>query len=291
MVEEVGVRPDASLSSRPSSSVSTGLRTMVCIGQMMLRRGLTYRIEWLFGVLQGLIYLWVQVAIWQALLGGQAATSADGTTVTASDMVTYVAIATVLRSLVRAGISWDMEGRLRNGDIVGDLVRPASFPFIVIGRSLGETAASLLQRTFPALVLAQLIWGLKPPASLEAALACVIATLIGVALAYALDYLLGILGFWVWSVQHFEWLLGTLIRVLSGAMIPYWFLPDWLRAIGQALPFHVMGYTPVGLYLGKVSPTETWLLFASALVWTVGLWVLAVFSWRRAIQRLVVQGG
>lgn len=269
------------------TSATTSVLTLGRLASMLFRRQATYRIEWLFGIFHGLLFLWVQVAIWRALLGP----GETGSPVSAADMVTYLVVAQVLSTLVGAGVARDMEGRLRSGDIVHDLLRPTGFPVMVLGRSIGSKSATLLSNTLPIVLLSHLIWGLRPPASFAALLAALGAVIVGAVISYAIDYLLGILGFWVWTTEHFEWLVGAAIQVLSGAAVPFWFLPQGLRAFGAALPFHMMGYTPVALYLGKTDPGEAPALVATGCVWAAALWLAAWLSWRRAITRLVVQGG
>jgi ABC-2 type transport system permease protein len=268
----------------------TSTRVFAQLASMMFRRGVTYRLEWLFGIFYGLLVLWVQVAVWRALLGSGVA-AASASPVTAAQMVTYLVVARVVVAIVNGNVARDMEARLRSGDIVNDLLRPTGFPTLVLGRSLGQTAAGLLNRAIPVAILAHLIWGLQPPASLTALLACVCTVVVGTVISYAIAYLLGVLGFWVWTTEHFEWLVGALIQVLSGAAVPYWFLPDWLRAIAGALPFHMLGYTAVALYLGKLPPGEATQLVATGCLWAAGLWALAWFWWQRAVARLVIQGG
>ena len=275
------------------SSFDAGARTLVRLAGMLFRHQATYRVEWLFGVFYGLLWLAVQVAVWYALLGPSASggLGAAGSPITAADMVTYLVAARVVSRLVESGVARDMEGRLRSGDIVHDLLRPIGFPVMVLGRAVGGTGATLLSNTLPVVLLAHLIWGLRPPASLAALAAALGAVLVAAVIAYAISYLLGILGFWVWTTEHFEWLVGAAIQVLSGAAVPFWFLPAGVRAVGGALPFHMMGYTPVALYLGKMDPGEAPALLASGCAWAGVLWLAAWIFWRRAVGQLVVQGG
>jgi ABC-2 type transport system permease protein len=79
--------------------------------------------------------------------------------------------------------------------------------------------------------------------------------------------------------------------VLSGAVIPFWFLPGWLQAVGGVLPFQMQGYTPVALYLGKLSAQDAARFIAVGCAWAVGLWLLVAVCWQRAMARLVIQGG
>lgn len=280
---------------------AASVRTFLRLAAVIFRQRVTYRIEWLFGIFHGLLVLWIQVAIWRALLGPQGEVvapleeatrgSAGVTPITASEMVTYLVVARVVSAVVGASVAREMESRLRTGHIVNDLLRPTGFPFMVLGRSLGQTAGGLLSHTLPVVVLAHLIWGVQPPVSPAGLLAAAGTVLVALVISYAIAYLLGILGFWVWTTEHFEWVVFGVIHVLSGAAIPYWFLPDWLRIAGSVLPFHMMGYTPVALYLGRMPADEAIAFVGVGCAWAMALWALAWWWWRRALTRLVIQGG
>lgn len=267
-------------------------RTFLNIAAMIFRRGTAYRVEWIFGVFQSFLYLWVQIAVWQALLTHSNVT-ATGTTgpVTMADMVTYLILVNLARTITREQVAYEMEGRLRTGDIVHDLLKPVGFPVVVMGRSLGQMCAGLLSRTLPSIVLAAAIWGIQAPVSVVAALGFVAAVAIGVAVNYALGYLFGILGFYTWSTEHFQWILNAFFDIVSGAVIPFWFLPGWVRAIGNVLPFHTLAYTPVAIYLGKVPASEAWALLGCGALWAAALWAVARWWWAKAVRRIVLQGG
>jgi len=74
-------------------------------------------------------------------------------------------------------------------------------------------------------------------------------------------------------------------------LIPLWFMPGWLRASVEWLPFQAQVYTPVSIYLGQTRGGEAAALVAVQLAWVVVLVVLLELVWRRARYRVVVQGG
>jgi hypothetical protein len=124
------------------------------------------------------------------------------TIVSAANMVTYLVVVRVVSTIAASTVSGEMESRLRTGDIADDLLRPTGFGLLMFGRSLGQMAAGLLNRTLPVAVLAQLIWRLQLPASFSTFLAARGAVAAAVLISYAIAYLLGILGFWVWTTEH-----------------------------------------------------------------------------------------
>ncbi len=257
---------------------------------MVARRGLAYRVEWVVGVLQMLLVIWIKIAIWTAILN-HAPQEAEAAAITVAQMATYVAIVGVLRSILRERLSLDLEKRLKTGDIACDLTKPVGLPALLAARSLGEGAADLASRCVPVLVTAFALWGLLPPPSPQAAALALAAVAVAILLAHGLGFLLGTLGFWTLRTTDYSWFLFTFVRLVSGEEIPYWFLPPWLAAVGRALPFHLFANTPAGIYVGRISPTEAVPLLLAGTAWTALVWAAVLALWQKTLRRLVVQGG
>ena len=274
-----------------TSTLATYWRVLWSLQRTHFNRSLTYRLEWLFGIVSTVLLIWTQVAIWRALLRDSGADVFGGAHVSASDMVTYIVLVNALGAHDWVTVGNQIDDRLQSGDITYDLTKPVGFPVLVLGQSLGEIFSRLLTQTLPVVVIAHLAWGLTPPASLTAAFAALATVLIGKSVAFAIGYLLGCLSFWMLSSWHYQWVVGTITKLFSGFVIPLWFMPEWLWLAPRLLPFHLLAYTPAGLYQGKIPTSEAWLLVGVGVVWTAVLWVAVVYAWRAAIRRVVVQGG
>jgi ABC-2 type transport system permease protein len=258
---------------------------------MLFRRALTSRWVWLLGVLDGLIILGVQYALWRALLPLGRPTPTDLPPVTADLMVSYALLALAIGTVTRGRIARDIEDRLRKGVIVYDLLRPTGLPIIVMSRSFGLALADLLLQIVPVAILASFAWSLSAPASPGAVVLALLCLVVGVAIAYAIDFALGVLGFRVWTTEHFEWVVHMIRAVLSGAIVPFWFLPETVQVIAGALPFHMLGYTPIAIYLGRIEAGQAALLIMTGALWAVVLTVGAALMWRHALRQLTIQGG
>jgi ABC-type uncharacterized transport system permease subunit len=77
--------------------------------------------------------------------------------------------------------------------------------------------------------------------------------------------------------------------LLSGALIPVWFFPDWLRTTAQHLPFAAAVNTPVSIWVGRV-PAD-WARLGEQALWCALLAVAVRLVWGRVPRRLVVFGG
>lgn len=74
----------------------------------------------------------------------------------------------------------------------------------------------------------------------------------------------------------------------GGVLIPLTFFPEWAQSILAWLPFGVITYTPVAMYLGELAVWRGLLVQAA---WALVLFVLLRVLWRRALDQLTVHGG
>ena len=82
-----------------------------------------------------------------------------------------------------------------------------------------------------------------------------------------------------------------LIEILSGLLIPLSFLPRPLQAISSWLPFEHIAYTPLQIYLGKLSAREAALHLLIQWVWVALLLWLGHLWWQRATRKITIHGG
>lgn len=85
--------------------------------------------------------------------------------------------------------------------------------------------------------------------------------------------------------------MDDVLRLLSGAFIPLWFFPTALADISSFLPFRLIFFTPISIYLEKISGVEAGGLIAQQLLWIIALLVVEKILWRKGIRKLVIQGG
>ena len=74
-------------------------------------------------------------------------------------------------------------------------------------------------------------------------------------------------------------------------MIPISFFPDALVRLSQWLPFQHISYTPLMIYMGKISGKSlAWVLLVESF-WVVTLFLAGRWYWTLATRKLTVQGG
>ena len=94
--------------------------------------------------------------------------------------------------------------------------------------------------------------------------------------------------FSVWGIVTIK---NVIVNILSGTLLPLWFMPNALKKIIEFTPFESIYFTPVKIYLGELSGREIAISMAIQLVWIVLLWSVANIFWKKGVKKLVVQGG
>lgn len=248
-----------------------------------IRTVFAYRVDilaWLVGIA---LHLVLMVTLWRAVYGDRPVL--DGVPLTV--MTTYAAIAALLALLNNDDtVDWLTE-RIRDGKVGADMARPVS----LLQQQLCGQAAQLVMK-LPMLFLvglvALLVAGVSAPASAGPAL---LSVALGWAVNCCLGLLLAAIAFWTLETDGTMFLYFVLSGFLSGALVPLWIMPDWLAGVLSWLPWQAVVYTPVSIYIGRLSGAPMWSAIGVQAVWTVVLGALVVLVWRRAVHRVVVQGG
>ncbi|GLZ77652.1 ABC transporter permease [Actinorhabdospora filicis] len=248
-----------------------------------IRTVFAYRVDilaWLVGIA---LHLVLMVTLWRAVYAGRPVV--DG--VPLAVMTTYASIA-ALQALLNNDdtVDWLTE-RIRDGKVGADLARPVG----LLQQQVCGQAAQLVMKV-PMIVLvglvAMLAVGVSAPAAPGAFL---LSTALGWAVNCCLGLLLAATAFWTLETDGTMFLYFVLSGLLSGALVPLWVMPSWLGGLLSWLPWQAVVYTPVSIYIGRLSGSAMWSAIGVQALWAAVLAGLVVLVWRRAVHRVVVQGG
>ena len=255
------------------------------------KENLAYRTGYFARFAGTIIRILVQVYLWRALLGysGQASTNIG--VVTLGDMTTYIMISAMISTLTDyTYVIYYIDNRIKTGLIAMDLIKPLNFQAHMFSRMIGNNLFSFLFRLLPVLVFGIVFFGMKYP-SAENLLLFSVTILNGIVISFQMGYIVGLIGFWYLSVWQLRFLLSSLIRLFSGIWIPLWFFPRVLVEIANFLPFRLIFFAPISIYLGKVEFIDGLYMFMQQIIWITVFFVITKIVWSRGIRKLVVQGG
>ncbi|HYI54836.1 MAG TPA: ABC-2 family transporter protein [Microlunatus sp.] len=141
------------------------------------------------------------------------------------------------------------------------------------------------------LLLATAFGGVAGPGGPGALGGYLIAVMLAAVISIQLLVLLDMTSFWTLEVTGIYLSYSLVSRLLSGSLVPLWFMPDWLRVLAGVLPFQATTFTPVAIYLGSLDGAAMWRSLGISAAWVIILALLLRWSWARVVNRVVVQGG
>lgn len=188
----------------------------------------------------------------------------------------------------------DIFGMITNGGIAYELCRPVYIYNMWYARNLGGRIAEAALRCGPVLLVAILLpypYGISAPASFSALCMFVITMLLGLGVTVAFCSLVYMLCFFTISPQGWKMILTGAVDLLSGALIPFPFIPEPFRSIMEYLPFGSMQNVPLRIYSGDLAGVEMYNAMCLQVFWLIALILLGQWVCKKAARRVVVQGG
>ncbi|MBQ8821828.1 MAG: ABC-2 family transporter protein [Lachnospiraceae bacterium] len=245
-----------------------------------------YRFDHLMGILSTCLRMFIFWEIYKALYGGRQ--QVDGITMS---MVTTNFILSMGMEAAFYVDDFFMPHRINNGSIATELLRPMSFKGRMIAENMGNAAFHLCFRFGPAFVIACFLMGIQLPASPKMFVMFLVSGILGYGVLWTISFAVQMLAFWLVNVWSVVTIKNVFINVLSGTMIPLWFMPDWMEGVLHVTPFSSIYFTPVQIYLGQLTIGEIALKCGVQMFWIVVLYLVGDVLWRRGQKKLVVQGG
>ena len=251
------------------------------------RQLLQYRVAALAGVgtqvFWGLVMISVMKAFYAASTGPQP--------ISLDQVITYKWLGQAMLALVPWSLDRDVEGMIKSGSVVYELTRPMDLFWTWYIRGIALRVAPALMRAIPIFILATLFFGMHAPASLPCAAAWLIATLGAVLLASAITTLVQVTLLYTLVGDGISRLLAGIVIFFSGMILPIPLFPTWSQPIFYALPFWTLMDGPFRIYTNNIPVTQApWVLLHQT-TWILILITTARYLLRRALTRLVIQGG
>ncbi|MBS4203545.1 ABC-2 family transporter protein [Lederbergia citrea] len=151
---------------------------------------LAYRSEVWLRTVGNFITIFIQVAIWKAVIGKG---SIDGIGI--QDMITYSILNTLIYSLLLTNVYRTVDERLRTGGIAIDLIKPLRYPLYLLADRLGNSLYQFVFTVIPTLLITWIYFGITQPYSLHHLLAFLLSISISLTISFALGYLVALIGF------------------------------------------------------------------------------------------------
>lgn len=226
-----------------------------------------------------------------------AATS--GAPMTLPQAIDYVWLGQALFTMLPWSGDPDVARLVRTGDVAYERLRPLDTYTFWYARAVARRTANPTMRSIPMLFTAGILFrvvgwsafALRAPSSVAAAALFALSIVLVVALSAAVSALLDTLTVATLSERGVTLIVGPLVIVLSGSLVPLPLFPDWAQPILRNQPFAGLMDTPFRIYSGHLAGLDALAALARQAVWVAALVMIGRALMTRVMARLQTQGG
>lgn len=245
-----------------------------------------YRFDHFMNILSTSLQIFIYWGIYRALYGKNS--QIDG--------ITFSMVTTnfVLSLGLNAGFYVDdfyLPQKIRDGSLATEFLRPISFRGRMVAENMGNAAFNCIFRFAPALIIAVILVGICPPQGGLNLCLFLISAIFGYGVLWSISFAVQMLAFWFVNIWSIVTIKNVFVNVLSGSMIPLWFMPEWLRGVIDWTPFSSIYFTPIQIYLGQLTGKEILLKCVIQGIWILIIYALGSLLWRFGQRKLVIHGG
>ena len=259
--------------------------------RLRLQAGLQYRTAGWAGVATQFYWGFLLLMVYEAFYR-----SASGTQpISLEQLAAYVWLQQAFLAFI---MLWFRDSELAElivtGNVAYELCRPVNLYGFWYARLLAQRLAAATLRCIPILVVASFLpkpLRLPPPASLLAAAGFAASLVAALLIVVGMSMLIQVFTFWTLSPAGTTLLFAMFSEFLSGGVLAIPLMPEGLQKVLYFLPFAYTADVPFRIYSGHTLTGDIPGLVLRQLAWALALILVGALFMRRAMRRVVVQGG
>jgi ABC-2 type transport system permease protein len=252
-----------------------------------IKKQIAYKADYFVSLLFRMARPLIMLAVWAVIYLNTGMPTIGGLTL--AETSAYYFLAMPMMGLFDTAVIDTMQDDVQSGAIASARVKPLSYPFNVLFRSLSVGAMDILLLVAPLLIIAFLAFHITlTPTSLALFL---VEALVGIATINLIGFFIGMATIRLTNVYGLASTFWTVWWIISGMTVPLSFFPTYVQNILALTPFPITCYLPIVTLLGAVSDAQIigWTFYA--FVWVVALSMLAYFWWKRVSKEMGAVGG
>lgn len=183
---------------------------------------------------------------------------------------------------------------IKNGDVAYELCRPGNVYIKWFARIYATRLASVLMKFLPIILVGILLpqpFKIIPPVSIYGLFGFLITLLLGSLLMASIDALLHVLTFYTIDADGILTSFRVVGELFAGGIVPVLFMPKFLQIISSYLPFQYINDVPFRLYLGLEDIGDLSIIIGIQLIWIIVIIAFGTILSKKALKKVVVQGG
>ncbi|GIX42667.1 MAG: ABC transporter permease [Leptospiraceae bacterium] len=254
---------------------------------LSFQKAITYRIEYFTSLLNALLYIFIFISIWNALIPPQGIENG----ITPEIMTAYAVLSTLIKATFARSQTF-LSSKVRTGEIAVDLMKPYSIPLLYLSDIIGKSIFQLFARGIPLLLFCIFVFKIKIDLNYEQFSRFLMIYFLAFIIYYFISLFLSSLSFYFVEIFPFWIMYFALVTLMSGAIIPIDFFPEQLKIVVLYTPFPYLFYFPTMILL---RPEKLILeyneLLLNYIINIIILFFLSLTSYRLGIKKLTIAGG
>ncbi|MCK4799229.1 MAG: ABC-2 family transporter protein [Spirochaetes bacterium] len=248
---------------------------------------IAYRFEVFSHLGVNTLLLLTSVFLWQTVYRN----TSEMAGVNKSQMIIYTVMAVIIGTVFRTDIHWRVNERIHDGHISFDIIRPIFLPLFWLAEDIGTALSNLAMYLLPLIAISVLLKNPPLPADAGAFLLFIPAFFLSFFIVWLMSAMIAMVAFWALELGNLSLVKDTIIRFLSGSIVPIWFFPESFQNICWYMPFIYIYQGPIGIYIGKYDIKEGLKILIIQITWVFILSLIFTGIWSRAKKRVLIQGG
>lgn len=265
------------------------LKKFITLTRAGIMESLQFRLGTLVIIAGNLLYLIVVYFLWKAIYASAGTDVVNS--MTFSDTLIYLVLATALFNFMEMYIVWEMGRGIQSGKIALDLLRPMEYRRYMFWSYSGSFVTQFFFTFLPTFIVVAAVTNGAIHLGLNL-LFFVVSVIMAVSINYSIDFLVGTICLYTESIWGINIMKQVIVMLLSGATIPIAFFPEPLKTITYYLPFQSIYNAPLSVLLdGKPQPQALLITLGIQLFWCIVMTVLNKIFWKVSLRQITVNGG
>ena len=276
----------------PFKATKKYLNTYLPFTRAGIQAAMAYRSNFIAWFIGSIVYCLVMYYIWLAVFNASGEGIMNGFTM--NDMTVFLFITALTNFLTESDGSYDVGEEIKDGNIAMRLIKPVGFHSTFLFTEIGWKLL-IFGMIFTPVVIGVETFKFFALGGLSFNVGMFIFYLFSMMISYLFSFFMnvcfGFMAFFLKNLWGFNIIKSSVLRFVSGFLIPLAFMPGTLRTVLEWLPFASLSYTPVMIYMGKYAGAEVLLRLGLQLVWVVSFYLFSKLIFSIAMRHVTVQGG
>lgn len=254
--------------------------------KLTFKQKTVYRVEWLLGIFNSIIQIFISIAIWKALYAGRSNINGIDFSVVTTNFIISLGLSNIFFTN-----DFGIQQKINDGSIANELLKPIDYRKILLANTLAEIAFKFLCNFIPTFIIAVICFGILPPCGVLQFCLYLLSMFFGFCVLWTLSLIIQMSAFWIINVWSISTIKNVFVKVLSGAMLPLYFMPKGIMKVISYTPFDSIYHIPLQIYLGTVDNMTILNSMIKQIIWIIGLYLISLFMWHKGSKKIVLQGG